>query len=234
MKPILDKTSANIISAKRAWILRLGLALAVGWIGLISGRLYSTPVRADAGVRPVLQGTNAYPGPEETDFFAFPTDDEGYPEPGEPDIPIPTFLMPDETQQPGLPDGTESVGTPQPTATLGPTSTLPPDVLATENAEMSDSQVTPPGSETPAPSMTPYQATTGTQTVLPSAEIHGYCKRRWAGSGLGIVLDWLLDSCIRCLRRHSVPARSSSRFFPPALAACPFGRREKLSPWLSA
>lgn len=184
MKPILDKTPANIISAKRAWILRLGLALAVGWIGLISGRLYSTPVRADAGVRPVLQGTNAYPGPEETDFFAFPTDDDGYPEPGEPDIPIPTFLMPDETQQPGLPDGTESVGTPQPTATLGPTSTMSPDVLATENAEMSDSQVTPPGSETPAPSMTPYQATTRTQTVLPSAESTATAKDG------GLAVDW--------------------------------------------
>ena len=184
MKPTLDKTPDVLISAKRAWILRLGLALTVGWIGLMSGRLYSTPVRADAGVRPVLQETDAYPGPEETDFFSFPTDDEGYPEPGEPDIPIPTFLMPDDTEQPGLPDVTESPETPQPTATLGPTSTMSLDVLATENAEMSDSQVTPPGSETPAPSMTPYQAITGTQTVLPSAESTVTAKDG------GLAVDW--------------------------------------------
>ncbi len=184
MKPILDKTPHDLTSAKRAWVVRLGLVLAIGWIGVMSGRLYSTPVRADSGERPAFQETSGYPGPDETDFFPFPTDDVGYPEPDETDFSLPTFLMPDDTQQPGQPDVTESPQTPQPTATVGPTSTLAPDVLATENAEMGDSQVTPPGSETPGPSMTPYQTTTGTQTVLPSAKSTANTKDG------GLVVDW--------------------------------------------
>ena len=171
MKPSLDRLPDVLTSAKYAWLVRLGLAVIVGLVGLMPVLMYSAPVRADSVAQPAFQ--EGYPGPgEETDIF--PTDDSGYPGPGEPDITLPPFIDPDETQ-------TEPTDLIEPTEEIGSTLTLAPDRLATENAEMGDSQVTPPGSETPAPSITPY--VTGTQTVLPSAVSPASTK---GGGGLNI------------------------------------------------
>lgn len=190
MRQSLDNLPDYLTSAKYAWAFRLGLAVGVGLlVGLLSGLLHSVPVRADAGAQPVYQETDDYPPPDEFDPDLFPTDLFGYPEPGETQVPLPTFLQPDETESPEgtePPDATDFPdASPQPTATIGPTLTSPPDVLATENAEMGDSQVTPPGSETPGPTLTPYITLTGTQTVLPSAVSPASQK----GAG-GLSINW--------------------------------------------
>lgn len=212
MKSSLDKIPEVLTSAKYTWILRLGLAVVVGLIGLMPVLLYSAPVRADSSGLPVFQDTS-YPGPEET--IVFPTDDEGYPGPEDPEITVPPFVDPNETVTVTA-TGPAQISTPIDTPTTGPTLTKAPDTLATENAEMSDSQVTPPGSETPAPSMTPFLTATGSQTILPAVGSTSSSKGGglsinwglfWIGFSLPVLIAcggilYLLDRRPDLFRRH--------------------------------
>lgn len=105
-----------------------------------------------------LQDATDYPGIDETPLD-FPTD-ESYP--GVTDYPddFPTDEIPTEEFP------TAEFFTPQPpqsTATVD--ATQPPNTFLTENAEMGDGQASPPPSETPGPTITPYgspTAVTGT------------------------------------------------------------------------
>ncbi len=148
MRPLLRPLVLSAIFA--AWLLGLG------WLALQP---------APAVLAAEMQTTDSYPAPIEI------TPLEGYPEPGTPlptstasgangatNTPTPTTTTPLASQTPfppGQPSPTVGLTTPSPSATEFltqlPSSTAQRDRYATEDAEMGNSQVTPPPLETFTP-----------------------------------------------------------------------------------
>jgi len=171
MKPVQDRHHDHQKPAKPS---RAVLAIWVILTVIAAGLLYYAPAVADSDVRPLPQ--DGYQPPEE--ITQEPSEDIGYQPPVE-DTLLPTLTLP------VLP--TVEVETPFPSPTPEtpmPTDTLAPDVLETEGAEMSDSQVTPPATETPGPTITPYITETATHAAAVLSEDTGGEK-----SG-GLAIDW--------------------------------------------
>ncbi len=137
---------------KDRWIIRMGvLAGLIGLAVLLACLLPGPAVQAKSNERPVYQDETSYPND-------IPTDESVTPE-------ITETLVETEAVE-TLPEGT-LVGLPteteMPTATS--TATLAPNVFLTENSQMQGAQVTPVASETPGPTLTPYETPTVTKAA---------------------------------------------------------------------
>ncbi len=133
-----------MISAKSGLILRIcALACLAGLLVFLFGFAGRGYVRA----APAPQETSAYPYDFPTDIFTPESTDQGYGAPA-------TDTPGNET--PAAPVTATAAGTPT------QTSTLPPDLFRTEDAQMNNAQTTQQVTETPGATFTPYD----TPTVL--------------------------------------------------------------------
>lgn len=118
--------------------------------------------------------------------------DPGYPEPGSTIAPPPSNNAYPEP-------GADTPSAALPTATVTNTPTLPPDVFRTEDAEMGEVLVTPPGDATPAPThtlintATPTPTTTATPepTVVAAVEEEGF-QMDWGLFSIGFAIPILI------------------------------------------
>lgn len=159
-----------MISPRLLSIVRFSAAVSLA--GLLIFLLCVSTGGGQVQAAPLFQGTPDYPGPEQ------PTYTNGYDAPAT-SAPPGAEVTPQASPTFGVPLTPTTAGT----ATMPPT--LPPDVFRTEDSEMNNSLTTPPVTETPGPSNTPYVTLTAQKTQL-----HGTAAAAAARKKPPFVFDW--------------------------------------------